>query len=173
MCGMTAHSYQDEGENSSKLPNVVPFDLPSVIRIHWELGERIVKGADPTLHSKWEQRRASWTLSIFQVASPIVLICIFTPVRRKQFYKVTQSNLNSILSKLVSAPHWHQCAWLYLSTYTVNSFVRSWRLAQKGKQTYRLSYKRLKMRHRNRKSYPQRSRQAWLSGAVHQLFEGE
>ncbi len=107
---MTAHSDQDEGKHTSGFPSVVPFDLPSVSRIHWEVGERLIKDANSTLHSKWEQKSTSWTLSIFQLTRPIVVIFISTPVRRKQFYKVTQSNLDSIFPKLVAAPRWHQCA---------------------------------------------------------------
>lgn len=108
LCGMAAHSARNGGDNSADLPDAIPFNLPHLTRLSWELGSRIVEGKESTLHSKWERTDMMWTLSIFRVTSNTVLLCVCTPVGRERFYGTAETDLESGFPKLAAAPYWKQ-----------------------------------------------------------------
>lgn len=110
LCGMAAHSFQDGGATCAELPDVVPFNLPHLSRLSWELGARIVDDDKSSLHSTWEYTGTSWMLSICHVTSNTVVMRVCTPVGRERFYGVAQSDLTAALRSLNAAPHWHRLA---------------------------------------------------------------
>lgn len=104
--GMAAHSFQDGGDDCVTLPNIVPFDLSCLTRLSWELGSRVVDDDESTLHSRWEHRSQSQTLSIFRVTSNTIIMCVQTPVGRERFYGTTQSDLKSAVPNLIASSYW-------------------------------------------------------------------
>ena len=105
---MAAHGFQNGGDKSTELPDVMPFNLPYLTRLSWELGSQIVEDDDSILRGKWEHTEISWNLSIFHVTSNTVIMQIRTPVGRKRFYGAAQSDVRSALSPLDAAPDWQQ-----------------------------------------------------------------
>ena len=106
--GMATHGFQDGTCAGASLPDAVPFDLPHLTRLSWELGSRVVDGEDAVLHSEWARSGRSWVLSIFRVTSNTVVMRVRTPVRRERFYGAAQQDLESALPRLESAPRWER-----------------------------------------------------------------
>ena len=104
--GVAAHSSQSGGDDSTHLPEVVPFDLPHLTRMSWELGSRVVEDEESALQSRWEHDRLAWLLSIFRVTDNTVILCVRTPAGRERFYGAAQSDLNIAFRKLAAAPSW-------------------------------------------------------------------
>lgn len=107
---MAAHGFQDGGANCDTLPDDVPFDLPYLNQLSWELGARVVEDDESTLHSKWEHTGTSWALTIFRVTSNTVVMRICTPIGRERFYGAAHSDLESALPSLNEALRWQQLA---------------------------------------------------------------
>lgn len=107
---MVAHSWQDGSATSAELPDVVPFDLPYLSRLSWELGSRVVEDDESALHSTWEHTGTSWMLSICRVTSNTVVMRICTPIGRERFYGAAQSDVTAALPSLDAAPHWQRLA---------------------------------------------------------------
>lgn len=105
---MASHGFRNGSETTATLPDVVPFDIPKLTRLSWELGSRVVDDEESTLHSEWEHTRTSRTLSIFQATNNTVLICVRTPLGRERFYGATRSDLDSVLPELDVAPQWQR-----------------------------------------------------------------
>jgi hypothetical protein len=103
---MAVHGTGDADTGGGALPEVVPFDLPHLTRLSWELGTRVVEDEESTLHSDWEHVGTPWSLSIFQATSHTVLIRVRTPVGRERFYGTTQSDLEQSLPQIQAAPGW-------------------------------------------------------------------
>jgi len=103
---MTAHSTQKDGEQTTDLPDIVPFDLAYLTRLSWELGTRVVDDEESTLRSRWEHAGSPWTLSVFEVTSNTVILCLRTPVGRERFYGTTRSEVQTATSRLDAAPYW-------------------------------------------------------------------
>ncbi|GAB3676232.1 hypothetical protein [Halopiger thermotolerans] len=105
---MATHGFQDGGTAGASLPEAVPFDLPHLTRLSWELGSRVVDDEEATLHSEWEPAGSMWRLSIFRVTSNTVVIRVRTPVGREQFYGAAQLDLESALPALESDSQWRR-----------------------------------------------------------------
>ena len=103
---MSTHSVQSERGCRSSLPSVVPFTLPHLSRLSWELGSHVVGDDDATCHGVWERRRASWTLSVFQVTTQTVVLCVQSPVGREHFYGAPRADFDSVLPELTAASQW-------------------------------------------------------------------
>jgi hypothetical protein len=109
--GMAAYSCQvDNSATCAELPDIVPFDLPYLSQLSWELGSRVTGDDESSLHSTWEHTRTSWMLSICRVTSNTVVMCVCTPIGRERFYGTAQSNVTAALPNLKAAPHWQQLA---------------------------------------------------------------
>lgn len=108
--GMSTHSVQNGGATCAELPDVVPFDLPHLSQLSWELGARVVEDDESSLHSTWKHTSTSWIVSVFRVTSNTVIMRVCTPVGRERFYGAAHSDLTSALPSLDTAPHWQQFA---------------------------------------------------------------
>ncbi|RBI58742.1 hypothetical protein DMJ13_25725 [halophilic archaeon] len=106
---MAAHSSQNNSNAGPELPDIVPFTLPYLNRLSWELGSRTIEDNDASCHSRWEHTEAPWTLAIFRATSQTSVICVRTPTGREQFYGVAQLDLKSALTSLNTASCWQQC----------------------------------------------------------------
>ncbi|QRV13733.1 hypothetical protein [Haloterrigena salifodinae] len=103
---MATHGFQDGSGTGVSLPDAVPFDLPHLSRLSWELGSRVVDGEDVVRHSEWARAGRSWLLTIFRVTTNTVVMRVETPVGRERFYGAAEQDLESALPKLKSAPRW-------------------------------------------------------------------
>ena len=108
--GMATHSPPsgDDGTGDVTLPSVVPFELPHVSRLSWELGSRVVEGDHSTPISEWDHTGRPWTLSVFRVTSATCLVRLRTPVGRERFYGTAEIDLESVRPALDDAPSWHR-----------------------------------------------------------------
>lgn len=104
---MATHGSQNGKHMRVSLPDTVPFDLPHLPRLSWELGSRIVED-DATLHSEWERTGTSWVVSVFRATSNTVVVRVRTPVGRERFYNFAEMDLETVLPQLESAPQWQR-----------------------------------------------------------------
>jgi len=103
---MAAHGSRDELGGNATLPHAVPFDVPQLSRLSWELGTRVIDGDETEAHSEWQHTGAPWELSLFHVTSETLVARVSTPTGREQFYGIARTDLDSALSGLETAPHW-------------------------------------------------------------------
>lgn len=97
---------QREGGQVS-LPEAVPFSVPGLTRLSWELGTRVVGDDDSELRGEWAAA-GRWRLSVFRVAEHTGVVRVRTPVGRERFYGGAMADLRSALTDLESAPRWHR-----------------------------------------------------------------
>ncbi len=90
----------------ARLPHIVPFDLPQVTRLSWELGSNVV--SDAVELGTWERVGGAWTLSIFRATSETVVLRLQTPTGRERFYGAAEMDINSVRPELISAPEWER-----------------------------------------------------------------
>lgn len=95
---------QPEGRQVS-LPDAVPFSVPELTRLSWELGARVVGDGDSELRGEWAGT-GRWRLSVFRVTEHTGVVRVRTPVGREQFYGAAMADLRSALADLESAPRW-------------------------------------------------------------------
>ena len=88
------------------LPRVVPFDVPQVTRLSWELGSRVVE--DGVELGTWERVGGAWTLSIFRATSETVVLRFQTPAGRERFYGAAEMDIESVRPELVAAQEWER-----------------------------------------------------------------
>jgi len=105
---MAVHNNRGESGCPATLPDVVPFDLSHLTRQSWELGKSTVQDDKAAMLSRWTHQNGQWRLSIFEVTSETVVICIRSPVGRERFYGAIQSELKSAIQKLEVNPSWQQ-----------------------------------------------------------------
>jgi hypothetical protein len=100
---------RDAGDESDggTLPRVLPFSLDHVTRLSWELGARTVGDERATRRGEWTRSGSQWTLSVYDVTSSTVVLCVRTPVGRERFYGAARIDLDSALSALEDAREWH------------------------------------------------------------------
>lgn len=96
------------GDDQTALPDAVPFDLPHLSRLSWELGSRVVQDSESTLIEEWNHRDTGWTLSVFSVTSNTVVIRTRTPVGRERFYGAILSEANAAIRTLETQPSWQR-----------------------------------------------------------------
>ncbi|NGM68034.1 hypothetical protein G6M89_03235 [Natronolimnobius sp. AArcel1] len=88
-------------------PDVVPFDLPQLSRLSWELGARLLED-DAPCHSKWERIGSTWRLSIFRVETNTAVVRVQTPVGRERFYNIAELDLATVIPELEAATRWQR-----------------------------------------------------------------
>ena len=105
---MAVRNNRSGSQGATTLPDVVPFDLSHLTRQSWELGKATVQDEHASTLGRWTHQKEQWQLSIFEVTSETVIICVRTPVGRERFYGAIRSELNSALQKLEANPSWQQ-----------------------------------------------------------------
>lgn len=105
---MATHGSRQVTGTAVSLPDAVPLDLSHLTRLSWELGSRVVRDKDASLHSEWTQTGRSWVLSIFRVTNNTVTLRVRTPVGRERFYGAAEQDLETALPRLESATNWHR-----------------------------------------------------------------
>lgn len=104
---MAVHGTRDRRIDPASLPGIVPFDVPHLSRLSWELGSRVIEnGAEPV--GRWRHAGRRWELSAFGVAENTVVIRIRTSVGRERFYTAIRAELQSSLPELESAAAWRR-----------------------------------------------------------------
>lgn len=101
---MAVRGSRDRRTESASLPAIVPFDVPHLSRLNWELGSRVIEGAPPV--GNWRHTGRRWAISVFDVTDNTVVIRIRTSVGRERFYSAIRSELQSALPELDSAAAW-------------------------------------------------------------------
>ncbi|WP_226010712.1 hypothetical protein [Halomicrobium salinisoli] len=104
--GQTEGGRQPEGGQVS-LPEAVPFSVPGLTRLSWDLGTRVVddEAAEPI--GEWAGT-GRWRLSAVRVTEHTAVVRVRTPVGRERFYGAAMADLQSALPELESAPQWHR-----------------------------------------------------------------
>ena len=105
---MAAHGVRGGDERSVGFPDVVPFDLPYLSRLSWELGSRVVDDDEATLRGEWEYEGGPWSLAVFRVTNNTAVVRVRTPTGRQRFYGAGQEELESTLPTLRDAPDWRR-----------------------------------------------------------------
>lgn len=104
--GMAVRGSRDRRTDPASLPAIVPFDIPHLSRLNWELGSRVIEGA--SLVGDWRHTGRRWGLSVFDVTENTVVIRIRTSVGRERFYSAIRSELQSALPELDSSAAWRR-----------------------------------------------------------------
>ncbi|MCU4799598.1 hypothetical protein OB920_04330 [Halobacteria archaeon HArc-gm2] len=105
---MAAHISRGECGDAADLPAVVPFDIPHLSRLSWELGSRIVEDDESTRYGTWSHVETPWRLTVYRVTSATVLLRLHTPVGRERFYGAALRDFESDGSRLETDPTWRQ-----------------------------------------------------------------
>jgi hypothetical protein len=103
---MATRGPQPTDGTAARLPGVVPFDVPQVTRLSWELGTSIV--SDAVELGTWERGDGRWTLSTFRATSETVLIRVQTPTGRERFYGAAEMDLQSVRPRLTNHSRWER-----------------------------------------------------------------
>lgn len=103
---MAVHS--ESGDCGPDLPGVVPFDLPHLSRLSWELGSRVVDDPTATREGEWEHVDGSWSLAAHRVTSATVVLRLTSPTGREHFYGTTERQFESVVPELDAAPRWRR-----------------------------------------------------------------
>ncbi len=99
---------RDDSTDSVSLPDVVPFDIPHLSRLSWELGSRVVNEEASVRVGEWKHVRGGWRMSLFEVTNSTAIVRVRTSVGRKRFYGAIQSELESARPELETAPSWRR-----------------------------------------------------------------
>jgi len=91
-----------------ELPTVVPFDIPQLNRLSWELGSRTVDDTTATLRSRWTDTEGQWRLAVYAVTDGTVVLRIRTPVGRDRFYGAARTDLANALPELEASDRWQR-----------------------------------------------------------------
>ncbi|MCQ4333227.1 hypothetical protein KM295_06980 [Natronomonas sp. F2-12] len=105
---MAVHGTRDAGAGLATLPEVVPFEIPHLSRLSWELGSRVIEGTESVHAGEWRHARGRWRLSVFEVTDNTVLIRVRTSVGRERFYDAMQSELESALPAIEASASWRR-----------------------------------------------------------------
>lgn len=104
---MVAHGFRERSVRA-ELPTVVPFEIPQLNRLSWEVGSRTVDGEAATLRSRWSDTESHWRLTVFAVTDGTVVLRIRTPVGRGRFYGAAKSALANALPALDASDRWQR-----------------------------------------------------------------
>ncbi|OYR95998.1 hypothetical protein DJ71_01270 [Halorubrum sp. E3] len=105
---MAVRSNREESGGAATLPAVVPFDLAHLTRQSWELGKSTVQGDRATTLGTWTHQNSAWRLSVHQVTTATVIICLRTPVGRERFYGAMRSEFDAATEHLEASPSWRR-----------------------------------------------------------------
>ncbi len=103
---MAVRGSRDRRTDPASLPAIVPFDIPHLSRLNWELGSRVIEGT--SVGDNWRHTGQRWELSVFDVTENTVVIRIRTSIGRERFYSAIRSELQSALPELESAATWRR-----------------------------------------------------------------
>ncbi|WP_276300912.1 hypothetical protein [Halorussus lipolyticus] len=103
---MSTHGTRGVSADSSHLPDAVPFCLPALSRLSWELGSRVV--ADAELLDEWEHAASGRTLGVYDVTDHTVVLGVRTPVGRERFFGATKEDFAEKRPLLSDADDWLQ-----------------------------------------------------------------
>lgn len=92
------------------LPDIVPFDPPTLTRLSWELGSRVVDDEASTRIGRWDRVGSSWSVSAFQVTDETVVVRVRTPIGRQRFYGAALMDIRASIPALDDAPSWDRRA---------------------------------------------------------------
>jgi hypothetical protein len=104
---MSTHGTRGASSESAHLPGAVPFGLPALSRLSWELGSQVV--SDAALLAEWEHSTSGRRLGIFDVTEHTVVLGIRTPVGRERFFGATKGDFDAKRPVLENADNWRQC----------------------------------------------------------------
>ena len=105
---MAARGSQSRDTACVELPTAVPFDIPQLNRLSWELGSRTVDDEQATLQSRWTDTESQWRLAVFAVTDETVVLRVRTPVGRARFYGAARTDLATALPALEAADRWQR-----------------------------------------------------------------
>ncbi|MFC7080978.1 hypothetical protein [Halorussus caseinilyticus] len=104
---MSSHGARGRSPESARLPGAVPFTVPALNRLSWELGSQVV--SDATLVAEWEHVTSGRTLAVYDVTDHTVVLGVRTPVGRQRFYGAAKDDVESKRSRLDDADDWRRC----------------------------------------------------------------
>lgn len=94
------------GASAARLPDAVPFGLPALSRLSWELGSQVV--ADAPLLGEWEHAASGRTLGVYDVTDHTVVLGVRTPVGRERFFGATKADFEEKRPLLSDADEWRR-----------------------------------------------------------------
>jgi len=97
-----------DGNGGPQLPPALPFTLPHLSRLSWELGARVVDDEAATTESVWERTDGSWGLSVYRVTTATDILCVRSPTGRERFYGTPDAPLESARQQLAAAANWRR-----------------------------------------------------------------
>lgn len=102
-----------KGDGGVTLPDVVPFDLSALTRLHSDLGEVVVADDGSTLRGEWRHAASRWRLSVYDVTGDAVtgdavVLRVRTPVGRRRFYGAARADFESVCPAIDGAEDWRQ-----------------------------------------------------------------
>jgi hypothetical protein len=103
---MSTHGTRGASPESARLPDAVPFGLPALSRLSWELGSRVV--ADAPLLTEWEHVTSGRTLEVHDVTDNTVVLGIRTPVGRQRFFGAAKEDFEEKRPLLDDADDWRR-----------------------------------------------------------------
>lgn len=105
---MAIHGTRGDSTDSASLPDIVPFDIPHLSRLSWELGSHVINDEASVRIGEWKHSRGGWRMSLFEVTNNTAIVRIRTSVGRKWFYGAIQSELEPARPELETAPSWRR-----------------------------------------------------------------
>ena len=91
---------------AARLPSELPFALPAVSRLSWDLGSRVV--AEARLLGSWDHRRSGRTLAVYDVSDNTVVLGVRTPAGRERFYGAAEADFEAKRPRLAEADDWQR-----------------------------------------------------------------
>ena len=105
---MAVHGSPIDSDGGPELPPAVPFTLPHLSRLSWELGSRVVDDEMATTESVWERTDGSWRLCVYRVTSATDVLCVRSPAGRERFYGTPDAPFESARQQLAASPNWRR-----------------------------------------------------------------
>ena len=102
---MATHAPCDDPTPSS-LPDAVPLELHNLTRQSWELGSRIVDGAQRL--GEWRHAGGGWSLTAFEATEETLVLRLRSPVGRRRFYGAIRAEFFEAVPGLSSATAWER-----------------------------------------------------------------
>ncbi|UPV99415.1 hypothetical protein M0R88_12880 [Halorussus gelatinilyticus] len=103
---MSSHGARGRSSGTVRLPETVPFTLPALNRLSWELGSRVVSRASKV--AAWEHRSTGRTLGVYDVTENTVVLAVRTPVGRERFYGAAKADFEEKRTRLAEADDWRR-----------------------------------------------------------------
>jgi hypothetical protein len=104
---MSTHGTRGASPDSARLPDAVPFGLPALSRLSWELGSRVV--SDAPLLARWKHLASGRMFGVYDVTDHTVVLGVRTPVGRERFFGATKAEFDAKRPRLEDADDWRRC----------------------------------------------------------------